>query len=166
MNPSYFSGENLPVECVSWDDCQELLNVLNGMGHEWEYRLPTEAEWEYACRAGTDTPYYCGDRMDYINLTDSSRSSYPVGAGQPNAWGLYDMHGNVREWCKDLYTSDYSDCPTDGSPYVGDFPCRVLRGGSWALFAEYCRSASRGYGSTDNTLCDIGFRIARSPRYP
>ena len=165
-NPSLSSGENLPVECVSWNACQELLNILNGMGHEWEYRLPTEAEWEYACRAGTDTPYHCGDSMDDLYSSDSSGHPYPVGVGQPNAWGLYDMHGNVQEWCQDVYTGDYADCPMDGSPYVGDFPCRVIRGGSWALFAENCRSAYRAYGSPDNTLCDIGFRIARSTSNP
>ena len=131
-NPSTFSacGSNCPVEQVSWDNCQEFIQRLNQKEGTSKYRLPTEAEWEYACRAGTTGPY-AGD-LDSMGWYDgnSGRRTHLVGQKKPNAWGLYDMHGNVWEWCSDWYGEDTSGSITDPEgPSSG--PSRVLRGGSW-----------------------------------
>ncbi len=173
-NPSNFSGANLPVEQVSWNDArayctaltaQEMAldNVPAGM----EYRLPTEAEWEYACRAGTTTEYnvgadlICADaRFGYSYHSSSSCSSsstVDVGGYAANAFGLYDMHGNVYEWCLDTYAGYSSGAVTD--PFVTGGSVRVLRGGSWFNDSSDCRSASRFVSSPGDSYYDLGFRV-------
>ncbi|MBZ0263184.1 SUMF1/EgtB/PvdO family nonheme iron enzyme [bacterium] len=168
-NPSYFKGDNLPVERVSWTDCQEFIKKLNQRDPGKGYRLPTEAEWEYACRAGTTTRFNTGDSDSDLALTgwysgNSGSKTHPVGQKEPNAWGLYDMHGNVWEWCSDWkgdYPSGSVTDPTGPSgPSSGTY--RVLRGGSWWLFGGICRSADRiGSGPSARSYI-YGLRIVRS----
>ncbi len=143
-NPSKFKkGDEYPVESVSWDDAQEFVRKLNESGKTDLYSLPTEAEWEYACRAGTDTAYCFGDDADRLGEyawydKNSGEKPHPVGQLKPNAWGLFDMHGNVWEWCQDWH-GDYSGA-SSGSR-------RVYRGGSFFDAARNCRSAYRGYNA-------------------
>jgi formylglycine-generating enzyme required for sulfatase activity len=156
-NPSYFKGDNLPVEQVSWKDTQEFCRKLGP-----EYRLPTEAEWEYACRAGT-TGDYAGnlDEMAWYDK-NSGDKTHPVGQKKPNPWGLYDMHGNVWEWCQDWYGAYPDQAVTDPSgPTSGS--CRVLRGGSWFHEAFSCRSAQRDSFTPDDRSHALGFRLSRTP---
>jgi len=158
-------GDDYPVYYVSWDDCQAFLYTVNHLDTEYEYRLPTEAEWEYACRAGAATAYYWGGSMSgsYCWYAENSNdSAHPVGQKLPNAWGLYDMSGNVWEWCEDMYTSDYEDCPTNGAAYTGSGSYFVNRGGSWYNNARYCRSAVRFYYSPSSSSYSLGFRLART----
>ena len=161
-NPSNFKDcANCPVEQVSWDDTQKFIQRLNGMNDGYTYRLPTEAEWEYACRAGT-TGDYAGNLSDMTWYSENSGSkTHSVGGKQPNAWGLADMHGNVREWCQDWYHETYYGAPTDGSAWLsgGEQKGRVLRGGSWLDFAAYLRSASRLRLTPDGRLDNLGFRV-------
>ncbi len=163
-NPSLFQkGDDYPVENVSWNDVQEFINKLNQKG-EGVYRLPTEAEWEYSCRAGTDTAYYFGDDTGHLDEyawynNNSDRQTHPVGQKKPNGWRLYDMHGNVWEWCQDYYASYPSSPVTDPVNEKGSG--RVLRGGSWVNLAGNCRSASRYGNSPDNRYNDLGFRLSR-----
>ena len=143
-NPSVFKGANLPVEEVSWNDCQEFIQKVNA-ALNCGARLPTEAEWEYACRAGTSGAYGGTGELDELGWYDknSGDKTHPVGQKKPNAWGLYDMHGNVWEWCSDWYGDYPSGSVTDPTgPSSGS--SRVLRGGSWGCNARDCRSASRG----------------------
>ena len=148
-NPSGFKGDDMPVEMVSWNDVQEFIRKLNEKEGTDKYRLPSEAEWEYACRAGTTTRYSFGDSEsrlgDYAWYDDNSGSkTHSVGKKKPNPYGLYDMHGNVWEWVQDKGHSDYDGAPTDGSAWEsGDGANRVYRGGSWGHNAGYCRSAYR-----------------------
>ena len=165
-NPSKFKGADLPVEMVSWDDVQEFIRKLNAQeGHD-RYRLPTEAEWEYACRAGSETAYYFGDDKDqledYAWYWDSSgEETRPVGQKKPNAWGLYDMHGNVFEWVRDWYGDYIEDFVRDPEgPRAGEY--RVLRGGSWFVYTRFCRSASRSFSKPDTREVNYGFRLALS----
>jgi len=174
-NPSGFKGAKSPVENVGWDGCQGFLKRLNALGKEpGVFRLPTEAEWEWACRAGTRTRFCFGDEES--GLADygwcdgnSGRTTHPVGAKQPNAWGLYDCHGNVWEWCGDWY-HEYSQGwwpkvdPT--GPVTGDH--RVLRGESWLCIARGCRSACRVNDACPVLFSGIlGFRlVASSARTP
>lgn len=194
FNPSSFPecGENCPVDTVSWDQCIEFIRVLN----EWEgtkkYRLPTEAEWEYACRAGSRTAFangqisqefctpvdpvldqitwYCGN-SGYKNPPDVLRP-HPVKTKQPNAWGVYDMHGNVQEWCLDFcgwksgwvgrtgaVTSTYKDNIVDPLSKEGDH--RIFRGGGWYQPPRHCRSAKRSYYKSKTKRNSLGFRIVR-----
>jgi hypothetical protein len=154
-NPSRFKGANNPVEQVSWDDavayCARLSSLPAEVAAGRVYRLPTEAEWEYACRAGTTTEYSFGDNEQDLGKyawfeTNSGGTTHAVGKKRPNGWGLYDMHGNVFEWCSDA----------DGS-------YRVYRGGSWILSARYCRSAYRNGNVPSHRLNYLGFRLALSP---
>jgi formylglycine-generating enzyme required for sulfatase activity len=168
-NPSYFKGDlNLPVDSVSWNDCQEFIKKLNAQG-EGSFRLPSEAEWEYACRAGVRTRYSFGDSNsqldDYAWFYDNSGSgTHPVGKKKPSAWGLYDMHGNVWEWCQDWFHSSYTGAPTDGSAWESpESYSRVLRGGSWNVLPGACRAAYRSYSNPDIRLDSIGFRLLRTP---
>lgn len=158
-NPSNNKGDDLPVENVSWDDAQEFCRRLSALTGN-KYRLPTEAEWEYACRAGT-TGDYAGTLDEMSN--QSSDKTYPVGQYKPNAFGLYDMHGNVWEWCEDVWHGSYKDAPTDGSAWLsgGDSSRRVLRGGSWLIIQVYCRSASRNWLDPGFRDFNIGFRVVR-----
>ena len=168
-NPSHFQGDDLPVENVSWNDVHDILRELNVLDPGKGYRLPSEAEWEYACRAGTRFAYYSGaDESDLASVGwyvgNSGSKTHPVGQKLPNTWGLYDMHGNVREWCEDWYHNSYEGATEDGSAWVsptGSY--RVLRGGSWYNNPGGCRSAVRhGYGLAYR-YGFIGFRLVRNP---
>jgi formylglycine-generating enzyme required for sulfatase activity len=173
-NPSDFPGRNRPVENVSWYDAQQFcINLSQRTGKT--YRLPSEAEWEFACRAGTTTPFYCGetittDLANYIGIYvyrnetpgKNREITTEVGSFPPNPFGLYDMHGNVWEWCEDVYHDSYNGLPTDGTAWIEpqeqNRP-RSIRGGSLNTQAWHCRSASRfqfdPYGIADG----IGFRV-------
>jgi formylglycine-generating enzyme required for sulfatase activity len=162
-NPSYFSGNpDNPVERVSWNDCQEFITKLNQTG-QGTFRLPTEAEWEYACRAGTTERYYWGDDPDYSFIKEyawysGNNSPYgtkEVGTRLPNRWGLFDMSGNVWEWCQDWY----GPYPTPPNPGV----YRVLRGGSGHSYSSICRSANRSWNDPNNRHYNSGFRLCRTP---
>ena len=188
-NPSYFNGDRsgppwndqdygtdltLPVEQVSWIDATNYCALLTAQERAagriptiCVYRLPTEAEWEYACRAGTTTRFYYGDDPGYTNLNkyawyadNSGNVTHPVGQLLPNPWGLYDMAGNVWEWCQDWYSgSSYpGGSVTDPQgPVTGTF--RVWRGGSWFYIAKYCRSARRFNNGPAYTYAGLGFRV-------
>ncbi|TES90079.1 MAG: hypothetical protein E3J94_05540 [Desulfobacteraceae bacterium] len=175
-NPSYFEncGDNCPVEKVSWNDCQDFIRRLNQKEGTNKYRLPTEAEWEYACRAGSTTPFYTGtcistDQANYDG--DYSMPGCPrgedrektvrAGSFQPNLWVLYDMHGNVWEWCQDWYGDYPTGQVTDPKgPSYGD--SRVIRGGGWFNDARYCGSAYRSRNDPDiRGHYGLGFRVAR-----
>ena len=165
-NPSHFKGDNLPVEQVSWNACQDFIKKLNQRDSGKNYRLPGEAEWEYACRAGTTTRFYSGnsdsdlDRVGWYS-GNSDNKTHPVGQKQPNAWGLYDLHGNVWEWCQDWYGYYPSGSVTDPrGPSSGSY--RVYRGGSGRSSAKICRSAYRGYCDPSFRLSYLGFRLLRS----
>ncbi len=170
-NPSYFKGDDRPVENVSWDDAQEFINRLNEKEGTDEYCLPSEAEWEYACRAGTTTSYSFGDGesklREYAWYDDNSGGkSKPVGKKKPNPWGLYDMHGNVYEWCQDEWYDYYYGAPDDGSAWEDGtspfrFSDRVIRGGGWYFGARGCRSATRGRNSPGISDYGLGFRLLR-----
>lgn len=164
------AGGDYPVYYVSWNDCQEFIDRIDDMDPSHTYRLPSEAEWEYACRAGTTTRYYWGDSDSesvmgrYCWFTENSGSStHPVGTKEPNAWGLYDMNGNVSEWCEDGYHECYYNAPTDSSSWVSDSArYRVNRGGCWSNSAHNCRSANRYNSSSGNRSSSRGLRLARS----
>jgi formylglycine-generating enzyme required for sulfatase activity len=173
-NPSGFKGANRPVENVSWEDAADFCEKLSQKTGK-NYRLPTEAEWEYACRAGTTTPFYFGETItpDLVNYDGKNpygsapkgryrEETTDAGSFPPNAFGLYDMHGNVYEWCQD-WIGDYPSNPvTDPvGPSSGSY--RVGRGGGWLAYAGYCRSADRYRGSPDYRLCSIGFRLVLPP---
>ena len=166
-NPSEFKGKDLPVETVNWDDIQEFISKLNQEVGEEYFRLPTEAEWEYACRAGTISPYSFGDEITsdlaHYDQPWDSRSTKPVKSYQPNQWGLYQMHGNVWEWCQDWYgkydiSQEVTIDPT--GPTTDDY-YRVVRGGSWFVNARFCRSAYRSWFEPGIRLVNLGFRPAR-----
>jgi formylglycine-generating enzyme required for sulfatase activity len=150
-NPSHFKGAKNPVDRVSWEACQTFIKKLNEKfaSSGVAFGLPTEAEWEYACRAGSNSRYGFGEReaglADYGWFAgNSDGTTHPVGQKKPNAWGLYDMHGNVWEWCADWYDADYyKTSPAVDPPGPTAVTSRVLRGGSWADPAPYCRSACR-----------------------
>jgi formylglycine-generating enzyme required for sulfatase activity len=182
-NPSHFSncGADCPVEQVSWNDTKEFISRLNARNDGFVYSLPTEAQWEYAARAGTTTAFAFGDSLSSTQANFDGNYPYgnapkgpylerttKVGSYKPNAWGLYDMHGNVWEWVEDIYKSDgYGGLPTDGSANVtrGDSSFRVLRGGSWFNLGDDARSAYRGGSSpTGRDLNDLGFRVVARPR--
>ena len=164
-NPSRFKDNpKNPVECVSWDDAQEFCQKLSEKTGR-KYRLSSEAEWEYACRAGTQTRYYFGDDEkqlgEYAWYSENSRTkTHPVGQKKPNNWGLFDMSGNVWEWCEDGWHNNYQNAPTDGSSWNDNHSqtkLRVLRGGSWDGDPWNCRSASRfDYGGRFDSF---GFRV-------
>jgi formylglycine-generating enzyme required for sulfatase activity len=170
-SPSHFKGcGNCPVEQVSWDDAQSFIRKLNQMNDGYTYRLPTEAEWEYACRAGA-TGDYAGNLDDMAWRDKNSGSkTHAVGNKQLNAWGLGDMHGNVWEWCEDWHHETYYGAPMDGSAWLsgGEQKYRVLRGGSWRSYVlSHLRSASRYLrGAPDARDNNIGFRIVAVGRTP
>ncbi|MBF2007965.1 MAG: formylglycine-generating enzyme family protein [Chlorogloeopsis fritschii C42_A2020_084] len=156
-NPSHFRGEKRPVEQVSWNNAVEFCKRLSQKTGR-TYTLPREAEWEYACRAGTTTPFYFGETITTDLVNYDGRYTYAsapqgqyrkqttdVGSFPPNAFGLYDMHGNVWEWCQDTWHDNYNGAPTDGSAWLtgGNTNVRLLRGGSWLYYPENCRSAGR-----------------------
>lgn len=163
-NPSTFKGDDHPVEQVSWDDCQEFIRRINAAG-KGIFRLPTEAEWEYACRAGSSGMFCFGDNEsqmgDYAWYSANSESqTHPVGTKKPNSWGLYDIHGNVWEWCQDWY-DDYSpESVTDPQgPPSSNMPVRVFRGGCWRGVAGYAASAHRGGRGPGYRADILGFRL-------
>jgi formylglycine-generating enzyme required for sulfatase activity len=175
QNPCKFKGNNRPVEQVSWNDCLEFCQKLsNLMGQS--FRLPNETEWEYACRAGTTTPFYFGETItsDLANYDGNGtygssikgvyrQQTTEVGIFPPNAFGLYDMHGNVWEWCEDSWSENDYEVPTETNGQVAvkshDEP-HILRGGSWCVYPEFCRSAFRDYHlRRDGSYYDIGFRV-------
>jgi len=175
-NSSYFKqwwGDDYPVENVSWDDVQEFILQLNQKEGGSNYRLPTEAEWEYAARSGTITPFYTGNCLSTDQANYSGDNPFPscskgeyrkktvkTGSFSPNTWELYDMHGNVREWCQD-WDGDYSsDSVVDPSgPLSGSY--RVIRGGGWDSSAGHCRSAEREFDTPGYRYGDLGFRLVK-----
>ncbi len=181
-----FRGDELPVDRVSWNDAQEFLTAFNrklglqNKGMQHQYRLPSEAEWEYAARAGTDTPFAFGETITpkIVNYDGNypyasapkgiyRQKTVPVGSlGVANAFGLFDMHGNVWEWCEDVYHKDYNGAPTDGSAWLsgGDSSSRALRGGSWYNGGRHCRSAPRHRHAPGVCKSIIGFRVVVSAR--
>jgi formylglycine-generating enzyme required for sulfatase activity len=166
-NPSKFKdcGDDCPVENVSWYDAQEFISKLNDKEGTDKYRLPTEAEWEYACRAGTTSEFSFGDDptklAEYAWYFDNSdKKTHPVRQKKTNPWGLYDMHGNVWEWCQDWH-GDYSSNPVVDPQGPDKGGGRVLRGGSWFVSAGFIRSACRDWDYPVNPFYSYGFRIAR-----
>jgi formylglycine-generating enzyme required for sulfatase activity len=169
-NPSEFKGRPAhPVENVSWDDAQEFISRLNQKEGTNKYRLPTEAEWEYAARAGSTTVYSFGNDAAQLEqyawwYGNSEEKTQPVGTKAPNAWGLYDMHGNVWEWVRDWYEERYySSSPSTDPQGPLSGSDRVNRGCSWSGGAGDCRSAIRLYDSPDTRGSNLGFRLAFSP---
>ena len=178
--PSRFKGDNRPVERVSWYEAVEFCKRLSE-ATERPYTLPTESQWEYACRANTTTPFAFGKTLTTEIVNYDGNYTYnggPKGECREettdvnafdvaNAFGLYDMHGNVDEWCEDHWHSNYEDAPTDGSAWLTDDEnaSRVIRGGSWSDFPWYCRSATRLYHTPDDRFNGFGFRVCcRAPR--
>jgi formylglycine-generating enzyme required for sulfatase activity len=177
--PSYLKGDvRRPVESVSWYEAVEFCERLThfsmekGQKQKYRYRLPSEAEWEYTCRAGTETSYNFGKKISPVlaNYIETARGrTTPVGRFQvANGFGIYDMCGNVFEWCEDHWHDNYEGAPTDGSAWLrkngNDY--RLLRGGSWADYPRYCRSARRYQHKPDDVGSDfyIGLRVVASPR--
>jgi len=161
-NPSRFKGDDLPVENVSWLDAQQFLEKLNSRNDGYRYRLPTEAEWEYAARAGTTGPN-TGPISDVAWFNgNSDMHSHPVGQKKPNAWGLYDMEGNVYEWVEDWY-GDYEEDPVTDPKGTPNGPGRVPRGGSWESGPKGARTSNRNMAEPPDRNYNIGFRIARDP---
>lgn len=164
--PSHFKGANLPVENVSWHDAQEFCARLSKATGKL-YRLPSEAEWEYACRGNTTTPYYFGDTIttDLVNHRNKYGQTTEVGKFPPNAFGLYDMHGNVWEWCEDGWHKNYINAPiwpNDSIPWISSNNKQILRGGSWIDLRGLCRSACRNGNNAYYRCYDYGFRVACS----
>lgn len=165
-DPSYFKGDKRPVEQVSWNDVQEFVARLNELNDGWRYRLPTEAEWEYAARAGSTTNYPWGDNMDgeyawYARNSDGQ--THDVGTKQPNAWGLYDVIGNAWEWCQDWKSSSYyASSPVNDpqGPLTGS--SRVRRGGGFRVLGISVRTANRGDRNPKDRPDFLGFRLVRS----
>ena len=179
-NPSRFKGSKLPVEKVSWNDAKQFCDALSEKTSR-KYRLPSEAEWEYACRAGTTTPFHFGETIstDLANYRGTDNEKYDwsgsygkgelgiyrektteVGSFPPNYFGLGDMHGNVWEWCEDTWNDNYEGAPSDGSAWIkGESDYKVLRGGAWNNIPYYCRSASRDNDYPEYDFSNIGFRV-------
>jgi formylglycine-generating enzyme required for sulfatase activity len=179
-NPSWFSGDDRPIEKVSWNDVQEFIKKLNAKEGTNKYRLPSEAEWEYACRAGTTTCYLFDDvdsnlneyswYSGYVNHDDwrkdrnkiNTAGTHPVGQKKPNPWGLYDILGNVWEWCQDEYHESYEGAPIDGSAWIDGYKSfRVERGGSWRSYSAGCRAMARDFNDPDYRSYSLGFRLLR-----
>jgi formylglycine-generating enzyme required for sulfatase activity len=180
-SPSYFKGGRRPVERISWEDAMEFCKRLS-LATGRPYRLPSESEWEYACRAGTTTPFHFGETIapEWVNYNgghpygDGPQGIFrgetvEVGSlGGANAFGLYDMHGNVWEWCADQWHDDYLGAPADGGIWDvgGDVRLRVIRGGAFQYFASVCCSYYRFQSAFDKRLNNLGLRIVASiPRY-
>ncbi len=166
-NPSGFEGPERPVEMVSWQDAQMFIQKLNENENTKHYRLPTEAEWEYAARAGSQSTYCFGNQKNQLGeyawfRSNSDGKTHPVGQLKPNAWGLYDMHGNVHEWCQDWFDRNYYGVSGKKSP-VGpkDGLGKVSRGGDWGSEEWYCRSAIRSLSSPSRRSNRLGFRVVK-----
>jgi formylglycine-generating enzyme required for sulfatase activity len=168
LDPRFAASEGLPVVRVCWSDADAFCTRLSARTGR-PYRLPSEAEWEYACRAGTTTPFWCGTSLtpDTANFIAAGRSlTVPVGSlGAANAFDLFDMHGNVWEWCQDRWNSTYDGAPADGSAWMAGVEARtrVLRGGSWASPGAFCRAAARSFsGDLTARSRQFGLRVAMS----
>jgi formylglycine-generating enzyme required for sulfatase activity len=185
-DPSQYKGDRGPVESITWNEAQTFIWLMNAFGRH-RYRLPSEAEWEYAARAGTTTGRYWGERAEdgctYENMADLAlKKAYPdqifvancddgqaltapVGSYKPNPWGLYDMLGNLAEWVEDCYVGDYREAPKDGSAVTTrDCAARVVRGGSFASYPRNLRAAARADPTPVGRDINIGFRVARTVR--
>ncbi|MDQ7822495.1 MAG: formylglycine-generating enzyme family protein [Candidatus Eremiobacteraeota bacterium] len=174
-DPSQFPGKpTQPVDSVSWKDAQEFCKRVSALTGK-KVHLPSEAEWEYACRAGSTARFCFGDDPACKELTEyawftanSNDYTYPVGQKKPNDWGIYDMHGNVVEWMQDGLHYTYEGAPTDGSSWEANHKitpsgeCRMMRGGCNNSHGEGCRSAGRDWGPKKNRCGDVGFRVAAS----
>lgn len=162
----YGEGPSFPVHYVNRDDCIRFAESMNLLDPRYIYRLPSEAEWEYACRAGSNLPLSTGDQPSGYWFRDNSGNRlHPVAELMPNAWGLYDMLGNAIELCEDLYHHNYEGAPTDGSPWVqGSGSYRVSRGGSFDLGAGVCTPFSRFCEMENERQHYLGFRLVRTPR--
>ncbi|MBW4508190.1 MAG: formylglycine-generating enzyme family protein [Scytonematopsis contorta HA4267-MV1] len=177
-DPSDFKEDNLPVESISWDEAIEFCDRTSKYTGK-KYRLPSEAEWEFACRGGTTTPFHFGEKItaelanhdgeciyaSRTNRVDRNKTT-PVGGFEvANAFGLYDMHGNVWEWCADDWHSNYGNAPNNGNAWIinnvddNDKQFKILRGGSWVNYPEFCRSASRGSSNLSDFCYNVGFRV-------
>ncbi len=183
LNPSHFTGQpdsdQRPVEQVSWHDAMEFCRRLSALSGD-AYKLPSEAQWEYACRAGSTTPFAFGETITTELANYDGNDTYakgpkgefrqqttPVGMFAANAWGLQDMHGNVWEWCLDHWHGSYEGAPFDGSAWVsGGEQGRLLRGGSWLGLPGFCRSADRGRLRPDDAGSGVGFRVVCLPQGP
>ena len=167
-NPSYFLNPGSPVECVSQNDCMLFIEKLNQLDSRYSYRLPTEAEWEYACRAGTTTRYYSGDSEDHLKQIgwfdhNSGSTTEECARLAPNSWGLYDMSGNVWEWCTDYFHESYEGAPPDGSAWLENPTSNaVSRGGSVGSSLRRCRSAARDACDPDLHYYFLGLRLVRT----
>jgi formylglycine-generating enzyme required for sulfatase activity len=171
-----FVGDDLPVVRISWNDAKMFVETLNSQDRTYMYRLPSEAEWEYTARAGTKTRFYWGDDpkfsalckyanvKDYSDCPDGYKRTAPVRSYAPNAFGLYNMTGNVWEWCIDIWQDNYQNTPTDGAPNVTAGAKRVQRGGSWADDPRNVRSAVRGGDLPTDRNDEDGFRLVAAPR--
>jgi formylglycine-generating enzyme required for sulfatase activity len=166
-NPSKFQGDaNLPVDSVSWDDANKFCQRTSDITGK-QVRLPSEAEWEYACRAGTDTEFFFGKDSAMVGEyawydLNSRERTHPVGLKKPNPWGLFDVVGNLWEWCTDVWHGDYIGAPSDGSAWIDDAdrqPRRSLRGAAWDMDAFRCRSAYRSYDWSHLGLSRFGLRV-------
>ncbi len=190
-NPSQFKGATSPVESVRWDECQKFLEKLSTRSRPrgGKFQLPTEAQWEYACRAGSTTRYCFGDDKAQLGqyawyAANADDRTHPVGQKKPNAWGLYDMHGNLWEWCADWYDGGYYahsaandliswTTTSSGRHYAypeasdpagpSEGTCRVMRGGCWDRDATDCRSAFRGNFDLGSGWNFIGLRVCQVP---
>jgi formylglycine-generating enzyme required for sulfatase activity len=173
-NPSSFEGADRPVETVSWDDCSRFIDRINKLVPGLDLALPTEAQWEYACRAGTTTPFSFGSTItpEQVNFDGNHpyvggvegfnrRQTVPVASLPPNPWGLHEMHGNVWEWCADPWHEHYQGARADGDVWIGGGALRVLRGGSWLGVARRVRAACRYSGDPGSRRFTVGFRCAR-----
>jgi len=165
VSPSLLKDDRLPAESISWNQIQEFITKLNERENTNKYRLPSEAEWEYAARAGTTTRYSFGDDEleldDYAWYSDNKKGSHPVGQKLPNPWGLYDMHGNVWEVVQDGFHDNYNNAPLDGSVWETVNRNFISRGGSWDNDANLLRSASRHRNEPGDRNFLTGFRIVR-----
>lgn len=177
-NPSHFQGANLPVDRPSWYQavsyCEALTVQEAAAGRlpsGYEYRLPTEAEWEYCCRAGTTTEFHVGDDLDCVHANfkglgyaNCTGGTTPGGTYPANAWGLHDMHGNLNEWCLDSFAAYSAEAVSD--PYVLTDLAPVIRGGNWNYIEQECRSAFRSWMNPGFTMVIIGFRVVCAPQVP
>ena len=163
-DPSFFKGANRPVEQVNWFDALEFCCRLSQRTGQ-RYGLPSEAQWEYACRAGSTTPFHFGATLTPELDNCSTAQTTDVASFPANAWGLHDMHGNVQEWCLDSWHATYKGAPADGSAWTaGGGTSRLLRGGSWFSSPAFCRSAFRFNFHPADRFSGIGFRVCCLPK--
>lgn len=176
-NPSWFTGEDRPVDRISWHEARRVITLMNEVERDTLWRLPSEAEWEYAARAGVSTRFPWGNDWDYSTLdayawySDNSaingiRQTHPVAQKLPNPWGLYDMFGNLYEFCEDDVITTYHDAPSEARPVIFSprSDSRISRGGMWEYAAHNCRPAARHWGSVNHKNQQNGMRLVRDQR--